>query len=225
MAIVFSGMSSYANNGSRIGLIMALKGLEIMTDRLNACSPSLWRLKGIGVLRIVFGLLWGIDAWFKWQPEFINRFANYLTGTLEGQSHAVQAWINFWINFINVDPHNFAHFVAVAESGVAIGLILGVFSNLTNASGVLLTLAIWSTTKSFGRPYVPGSADIVTTFILVVVFVGLFLANTGLVLGLDRWLTPLLGRWGFIASGSFHTVKSILRTKNQSKATYNFHLD
>ncbi len=33
-----------------------------------------WRLQGIGVLRIVFGLVWAIDAWFKWQPDFINNF-------------------------------------------------------------------------------------------------------------------------------------------------------
>jgi hypothetical protein len=31
-----------------------------------------WRLTGIGVLRIVFGLVWAVDAWFKWQPDFIT---------------------------------------------------------------------------------------------------------------------------------------------------------
>jgi hypothetical protein len=31
-----------------------------------------WRLTGIGLLRIAFGLVWAIDAWFKWQPDFIT---------------------------------------------------------------------------------------------------------------------------------------------------------
>jgi len=39
-----------------------------------------WRQTGIGLLRIAFGLVWAIDAWFKWQPAFINNFTNYLTG-------------------------------------------------------------------------------------------------------------------------------------------------
>jgi hypothetical protein len=38
-----------------------------------------WRLKGIGPLRITFGVVWAIDAWFKWQPGFINDFADYQT--------------------------------------------------------------------------------------------------------------------------------------------------
>jgi hypothetical protein len=36
-----------------------------------------WRLQDIGVLRIVFGLVWALDAWFKWQPDFINNFTDY----------------------------------------------------------------------------------------------------------------------------------------------------
>jgi hypothetical protein len=38
------------------------------------------RLTGIGLLRITFGLMWAIDAWFKWQPDFLNNFTSYLTG-------------------------------------------------------------------------------------------------------------------------------------------------
>jgi hypothetical protein len=36
-------------------------------------SLPAWRLTGIGLLRIVFGVVWAIDAWFKWQPDFINK--------------------------------------------------------------------------------------------------------------------------------------------------------
>ncbi len=167
-------------------------------------EPSLtssWRMKGIGVLRIIFGLVWAVDAWFKWQPDFINNFSDYLTGALDGQPQAVQAWINFWINVNKVDPHVFAHIVAISETALALGLILGIFSNLTNLGGILLTVVIWSTAEGFGGPYVPGSADIGSAIIYSLVFAGLFLSNAGLVLGLDRWLTPRLGRWGILASG------------------------
>jgi thiosulfate dehydrogenase [quinone] large subunit len=177
-----------------------------MADSTNPYPLLSWRLKGIGVLRIIFGLVWAVDAWFKWQPDFINNFSDYLTGALEGQPAAVQAWIYFWINIIKVDPHVFAHFVAIAETAVAVGLVLGAFSNLTNLGGALLALVIWATAEGFGGPYVAGSADIGSAVIYALVFAGLFLANAGLYIGLDRRLTPLLGHWSFLASGSFKGV-------------------
>jgi thiosulfate dehydrogenase (quinone) large subunit len=51
---------------------------------VEATALVLWRLKGMGILRIVFGLIWAIDAWFKWQPDFIHNFVSYLTGTFDG---------------------------------------------------------------------------------------------------------------------------------------------
>ncbi|HYU75871.1 MAG TPA: hypothetical protein VEL31_24625 [Ktedonobacteraceae bacterium] len=161
-----------------------------------------WRLKGIGILRIVFGLVWAIDAWFKWQPDFINNFVSYLTGPLDGQPVWIQAWINFWINIVKVDPHVFAHAVAIGETAIAITLILGAFSNLTYIVGILLAIVIWTTAEGFGGPYAAGSTDIGGAIIYVLVFVGLFFANAGLYYGVDRYLTPMLGRWGFLASGS-----------------------
>ncbi len=160
-----------------------------------------WRTKGIGILRIVFGFVWAVDAWFKWQPDFIHNFESYLTGTLDGQPVAVQAWINFWIHVVNVNPHFFAYVVAIGETAVAIGLIFGVFSNLTNIGGILLSVIIWATAEGFGGPYVPGSTDIGAAIIYMLVFAGLFLANAGLYYGVDRWLSPKLGVLSFLASG------------------------
>lgn len=162
-----------------------------------------WRTKGIGVLRIVFGIVWAIDAWFKWQPDFIHNFESYLKGTLDGQSVAVQAWINFWIRVVNVNPHVFAYLVALGETAVAIGLLFGLLSNLTNVVGILLSVVIWATAEGFGGPYTPGSTDIGAAIIYVLVFVGLFLSASGLYYGLDARLTPALGRLGFLASGTF----------------------
>jgi len=162
-----------------------------------------WRLKGITLLRIVFGLVWLVDAWFKWQPDFIHNFENYLNGSLDDQPGWVSAWIKFWVDVINVNPHIFAYFVAVGETAVAIGLILGVFSNLTNIFGLLLSVIIWTTAETFGGPYKAGSTDIGAAVIYALVFVALFLTSAGLCYGLDSRLTPRLGRWSFLASGSF----------------------
>ena len=80
-------------------------------------------------------------------------------------------------------------------------MILGVFTNLTAVVGGLLSLVIWPTAEGFGGPYTAGSTDIGAAIIYVLVFVGLVLSASGLYWGLDRRLTPRLGRSGFIASG------------------------
>lgn len=170
------------------------------TSSLAETTLSPWRWKGMALLRIAFGLVWSIDAWFKWQPDFVHNFTSYLTGSLDGQPVWVQVWINFWINIVKVDPHFFAYLVAIGETAVAIGLIFGLLSNLTNIVGILLSVVIWTTAEGFGGPYVAGSADIGAAIIYALVFVGLFLANAGWYYGADQWLTRKLGPLGFLAS-------------------------
>jgi hypothetical protein len=97
------------------------RGTQAVTAPARAASAAVlshWRMQGIGLLRIVFGLVWGIDAWFKWQPDFVNNFTGYLTNAQQqaGQPAIVQNWIGFWINTVKVDPHVFAHGIAVAET-------------------------------------------------------------------------------------------------------------
>jgi len=66
-----------------------------------------------------------------------------------------------WIHVVQVNPHLFAQLSALGETAVAIGLIFGIFSNITMISGFFLSLMIWSTAEGFGGPYMPGSTDIV----------------------------------------------------------------
>lgn len=170
-------------------------------QRLTKDSRSPLRSRGIGILRIIFGLVWVVIAWFKWQPDFIHTLPDYLSGAMEGQPPAIQAWLTFWLNLVKPEPHFPAYLVAIAETAIAVGLILGVFSNLTNLGGALLTLMIWVTAEGFGGPYGPGSTDIGAAIYNVFVFILLLLANAGLVTGIDQWHTPRLGRGGFLDSG------------------------
>lgn len=162
---------------------------------------SRWRTNGIGTMRILFGIIWAIDAQFKWRPGFIDNFVTYLTAGQDGQPLMVRAWINFWIDIIKVDPTVFAYIVASAESALAIALLLGIFSNLAYIGGGLLSLVIWSTAEGLGGPYVAGSTDIGASIVYALAFALLFFSHAGLYLGLDRWLTPGLGPYSWMASG------------------------
>jgi uncharacterized membrane protein YphA (DoxX/SURF4 family) len=158
-----------------------------------------WRLKSLGVLRIVFGLVWLIDAWFKWQPDFVNNFSGYLS--MDGQPGWIAGWIHFWMNVVNVNPTFLAYVVAVGETLVALALIFGVFSNFTYVAGTLLAVIIWTTAEGFGGPYQAGATDVGAAIIYVGVFAGLFLSKAGLYFGLDRRFGKLLGKYTWLASG------------------------
>lgn len=160
-----------------------------------------WRMHGIGFVRILFGVIWAIDAQFKWCPAFINDMVSYLTAGQHGQPVLVREWIHLWIDVVKVNPTAFAYLVASAETALAIALILGVFSNLSYIGGGIMALIIWSTAEGLGGPYTTGSTDIGTSIIYVIVFALLFFSHAGLYLGLDKWLTPRLGPFSWMASG------------------------
>lgn len=170
-------------------------------DTAHVARLAPWRVKGFGILRIVFGIVWSIDATFKWLPGFHSNFEAYLAEGAEGQPRAVRAWIELWVRTIGVNPHLFAYVIAIGETTIALALLLGLLSNLAYLGGTLLSLGIWSTAEGFGGPYRSGSIDIGAAIIYVLVFVALFLTKAGLHFGVDRRLTPALGRGAWLASG------------------------
>ena len=148
--------------------------------------------RSFAVLRIVFGLVWLIDASFKWNPAFLNNFTDYLIEGAQGQSALVQAWIHLWMNGVSVNPFVFAVIVAVAETAIALGLIFGLFTELAIAGGIAMTLVIWSTAEGFGGPYLSGSTDIGAAIIYAIVFVALWLGRSWRYFSLDSVLKKKL---------------------------------
>lgn len=144
--------------------------------------------KSFAVLRIIFGCVWAIDAYFKWQPAFIDNLSDYLTSGAQGQPAAVQAWINLWVHTVSVSPHFFAIVVALSETAIAVGLFFGLFSKIAMSGGIAMTLVIWSTAEGFGGPYMPGSTDIGAAIIYAILFVALWLGKSWRCFSLDAWL-------------------------------------
>ncbi len=163
-----------------------------------------WRERGVGIARIIFGLVWVVAAILQWLPQFQNTFVGQVAAAKGGQPGFIQGWISFWANLASVNPLLFARMLATTETVIAAFLILGIFSNLTYIVGIFLSLSIWSIPEGFGGPYIPGATtDIGTAFPYAILFVVLLCLSAGRYYGLDRWLTSRLGRLGFLASGSF----------------------
>jgi uncharacterized membrane protein YphA (DoxX/SURF4 family) len=155
--------------------------------------------KAFSILRIIFGCVWAIDAYFKWQPAFIDNFASYLMDAAQGQPPLVQAWINLWVKGIGVDPHAFAIVVALGETSIAIGLIFGLFTKAAHMGGMAMSLVIWSTAEGFGGPYVAGSTDIGAAVVYFLLHVALWLGKSWRYYSVDSWMKRKrsfsLGRW------------------------------
>ena len=155
--------------------------------------------KSFAVLRVIFGCIWAIDAYFKWQPAFINNLTNYLTEGAQGQPALVQDWISLWVHTVNVNPHFFAIIVALAETAIAVGLLFGFLTKFAMSGGIAMTLVIWSTAEGFGGPYVAGSTDIGAAIIYVLVFLALWLGKSWRYLSIDAWLRAKhsfsIGKW------------------------------
>ncbi len=155
--------------------------------------------KLFALLRIIFGCVWAIDAYFKWQPAFINNLTDYLAEGAQGQPALVQGWINLWTHGVAVDPHLFAIIVAVGETAIAIGLLFGLLTKIAMAGGIAMMLVIWSTAEGFGGPYIAGSTDIGAALIYVLLFLALWAGKSWRCWSIDTRLRRshpiLLGRW------------------------------
>jgi thiosulfate dehydrogenase (quinone) large subunit len=134
--------------------------------------------KHVAVLRIVFGVVWAIDATFKWLPSFRSGFFGQITSAAQGQPRWLAPWFNFWIHLLGHNPQLFAVLTAIAESLIAVALIFGIGRRLAYCSAIIFTLMIWSIAEGFGGPYNSGSTDIGTAIIYAIVFFALY--------GLDR---------------------------------------
>ena len=143
--------------------------------------------KKFALLRIAFGIVWLIDAWFKWQPQFISGFTGYLTNALENQPSFLQIWINAWIRLVSGAPAFFAYTVAILETLIALSLIFGLFTRYVIYGGIFLSLVIWSVPQGFGGPYRPGSTDIGAGIIYVFVFAALLIGKSWERLSLEAW--------------------------------------
>ncbi len=155
--------------------------------------------RSFSILRIVFGGIWLIDAYFKWSPAFIDNFTGYLTDAVQGQPPLVQAWINLWVKTVGVDPHFFAVIVALGETAIAVGLIFGLFTKVAHLGGMAMSLVIWSTAEGFGGPYMAGSTDIGAAIIYFMLHLSLWLGKSWRCYSIDAWLRQRysfsIGRW------------------------------
>jgi uncharacterized membrane protein YphA (DoxX/SURF4 family) len=149
---------------------------------MPAKSSSKHLSKHVAILRISFGLMWLVNASFKWQSAFRSGFLDQVKSAAEGQPGWLHDWFNFWIQFLSHNPHVFAVLIAIIETLIAIALIFGIARRTTYLLAIVFSLLIWGIAEGFGGPYSAASTDIGTGIIYAVVFFSLY--------GLERMAVP-----------------------------------
>lgn len=166
-------------------------------------GPSVRRLHFAATARIVFGLVWAVDASFKWLPGFVHgqTLSKELGKADEISVPVVHQWIELWHTVAGWHPGAFAAGIAVLESLIAIGLISGAFSNLVLVGSAIFSFGIWSAAEGFHLPWSdPGMTDLGPSVGYIFASLGLFYAAAGSVWSVDRVLWSRLGRLRWLAT-------------------------
>jgi nitrite reductase (NO-forming) len=131
---------------------------------------SLWADVAAGAIRTAFGLVWAMDAYLKWQPDFYNNYLSYITEIVTGQPQWLMPWFNFWVSVIQINPNFFSLMTRLIETTIALGLLFGLGRKWIYVLGGLFAFLIWSIPEGFGGPYTPGATDVGGGLIYVLVF-------------------------------------------------------
>ncbi|MCV7423491.1 hypothetical protein H7K45_23325 [Mycobacterium yunnanensis] len=159
-------------------------------------------LHGAAVVRILFGLLWAVDASFKWSPGFRGgqTLPDELSRAGKVQTPVIHQWLELWNTVALANPGLFATMMAILESLAAVALIFGVLSNLAFIGTAVLSFGIWSGAEGFHLPFHAGMTDLGPSAGYVFASLALFFAAAGSTWSLDTWLRSRLGRFSWLAA-------------------------
>jgi thiosulfate dehydrogenase (quinone) large subunit len=144
--------------------------------------------RGAAAVRILFGLLWLIDAVFKWMPGFVDgqTLPDELGGADKVQVPVEHQWLQVWNTIGLANPSLFAHAIAVVETVVALLVILGLFTRVALIAATLLALGIWTGAEGMHLPwFTPGQTDLGPSVGYILAGLGLLFASPARVWSLD----------------------------------------
>lgn len=183
-----------------------------MTTAVPAAAPvleprraqTMARQHAAAVVRIAFGLIWAIDASFKFLPGFVHgqTLSDELGKGAEIHTPVIHQWIQLWYHVATAHPGVSAPVIGVIEAAIAIGLVTGAFSNLVFVGSAIFSFGIWSAAEGFHLPWTkPGITDLGPSIGYVIASLALFLVAAGATWSLDdRLLRRKLGRFTWLAS-------------------------
>jgi uncharacterized membrane protein YphA (DoxX/SURF4 family) len=175
----------------------------------------------VATLRVLFGAIWLVNAYFKWQPGFRSGFAAQLRDMVGAQPAVVKPWFQFWAFLATGTGHAVPDVIAVTETALGIALILGVARRPVYIAGGVYALMVWAVGEGFGGPYALGtSTDVGAALIYVFVFAGLWMLDPRGVAprwSLDRVITQARPGWMRVAELRLNPATPSITLSRQSE--------
>ena len=175
---------------------MSKKTASTKNDR----SP--WVDAAAGAVRTAFGLVWAIDAYLKFRPDFLSGYLGIIQGAAQGQPAWLTPWFTFWVNTISLSPDFFAWSTRIIETAIAISLLFGLGRKWMYLLSAIFSFIIWSVPEGLGGPYAPGATDIGTGIIYVLVFVALIVLDSAVgrsPYSVDYYIERAFPQWRLVA--------------------------
>ncbi|MFD5465663.1 VIT1/CCC1 transporter family protein [Kitasatospora sp. NPDC127059] len=158
--------------------------------------PRASRAIGPAVVRITFGLLWAVDASFKWLPGFIRgrTVPKELGKAATIHAPVLHQWTALWHGIVDAQPGPFAVGTALTGTCIALGLIFGVLSTLVFIGSAVFSFGIWSAAEAFHLPWTKdGITDPGPSVAYIFASPALLRASAGAAWSLDTRLRPPAG--------------------------------
>lgn len=151
---------------------------------------------------VVFGILWGIDGFFKFQNGLYTQLPAIVQAAGVGQPAYLHGWFSFWYGIVSSNPMLVTYGTGFLELSIAFALILGFARKIAYFGGIILGMFIWAVPEGFGGPYGAGSVTVGGGNIYALGL--LFLIVLGATYGRDRYTIDYLiekrfRKWSVIA--------------------------
>lgn len=170
----------------------------------EAAPIPLWPKSAV---RVAFGVMFAIDAFFKWRIGFHKTFLDVVKEAGDGQPSWLHWWFKFWYDTVQPYPHVWAYSIAVIETLLALALIVGFARKITYILTAVTALGIWAVAEGFGGPYTSTSTDIGAGILYTVVALSLLVLS--LQCGPSRYsvdylLEKRISWWHWVAETGAH---------------------
>ena len=121
-----------------------------------------WRrgVKFTKVVALIFGALWAIDGFYKFQNGLYLYLPARILQDAAGHPAFLNGWYSWWYSFVSANTMFAAYGTGVLELLIAFSLILGFARKIAYFGGIVLAMIIWSVVEGFGGPYGVGSVTV-----------------------------------------------------------------
>jgi thiosulfate dehydrogenase [quinone] large subunit len=149
-------------------MVKNVKNVRSVTEKDKKLSKLFF------IARIGFGIVWAIDAAFKYEPAFYHNLLDSIKAKDSGEPHWLNPWFHFWYHLIGVNQGAWSVFIIIIETAIALSLLFGVARRLNYILGAVFSFLIWGVGEAFGGPYVAGTTDLNAGIIYVLLFIALY---------------------------------------------------